>query len=386
MKKILSILFTTTLLLDTVFAGASKMPELSPIEIEPVILKNEYTTFVFDSRTEIIGILCRLAEMSDFQGYYNGENSYTAQIDKYFKKHSQLSAVKTTKSFIRRGFKANDFFSLAFHIKKDFSGPTVDFNTIPATLSPRWHKVKQSEIYNYIKQIHDFVETSNYPRINLFMKADKLSDVAYFREDMEKLQLAQWAKEYFGKMDFGTPIVNVSRTCPGLYFSNLATNEQGKTESYATFFPQMYYSNMIDCYNNAFLIELETSIWEQVKEKFCKFYLYKVKSTSTEDQYKKFVRDFEPNAYFLEIFLSFPQSLNYYKSPYFDAYTEKEPDTGLTYDSYYSYYEKYFSNDCFYKLVNLFEEYNVSRDKYFNINDIASKTVTTISRIPDPKE
>lgn len=386
MKKILCSILFTSLVLTSVSAASKKALELQPIEIEPVVLSDGLTTFTFDSRTDVMGILCRLAEINEFQGYYQGDEAYTAKLDKYFGKYKKNKAVETIKSLSKKGIKANDFISLAFHIKPDFSGTTVDFSNLPGTLTPRWQKVGTDKIYALVTQIHDFVETSNYARIQILLKPDKLADVGYFRSDFEKLQLAQWASEYYGKMDFGTPVINVMRVCPGIYYSHLATDENGKKVAYASFFPEMYYSNMIDCYNNVFLIDFEYGIWDKVKDKFIKLYSDKIKKTSTEDQYKYFRKNFDPQALMLEMILVYPNSLNYYSSSYFAAYTEKEPDTGLSYDSYYSYYEKFFAEDYFYKLVDLFKDYNNNRDKYFNINDLQAKTITTVARFPDPKE
>lgn len=68
-KTLISLLLS--IFVCSLFAGP-KAPVLEPIEFEIVQNQGEYNTFTVDPRIEVMAMLCRLAEMPDFNQNYQG--------------------------------------------------------------------------------------------------------------------------------------------------------------------------------------------------------------------------------------------------------------------------------------------------------------------------
>ena len=383
MKKLLKIALLTSLFLSTfgTLSAAPKKPlVLEPIEIDPIIQSNNDIEVIADPRLEIIGIICRLAGYDGFTNYYTGEATYTTQIDSFFAKYKDEKVVVTAKAFKDRGITAHSMISLAYHIKPDFSGTVIDFDPYPVTLMDNWKKIRTKEIYNFIKDVHDFLIKTNYSRLRILNKPTLLSNVGYFLRDFEDFAIPQFTDDFFGKNVFDKKVISVNMICPLLFAYDIVTDRDGKTTSYTTVYSGCYISNMTITYFTNYLQEYADTNWEAVKDNFTNLILYYSKKMYPDKykEYEKQLKESINSSLFAQYFCDFVY-LEYLRSPIYENAKKKEG--ALTYEYYYGELEKTYSSEWFYQLNNLTAEYVNNRDKYSSLKVFFPKIVDVINSI-----
>ena len=383
MKKSILISVFVCLFLGTfgTLSAAPKKPlVLEPIEIDPIIQSNNDIEVIADPRLEIIGIICRLAGYDGFTNYYTGEATYTTQIDSYFAKYKDEKVVITAKAFKDRGITAHSMISLAYHIKPDFSGTVIDFDPYPVTLMDNWKKIRTKEIYNFIKDVHDFLIKTNYSRLRILNKPTLLSNVGYFLRDFEDFAIPQFTDDFFGKNVFDKKVISVNMICPLLMAYDIVTDRDGKTTSYTTVYSNCYISSMTTTYFTNYIQEYADANWETVKEKFTNIILYYTKKMYPDKykEYEKQLKESINSSLFAQYFGDFVY-LEYLRSPIYENAKKKEG--ALTYEYYYGELEKTYSSEWFYQLNNLTAEYVNNRDKYSSLKVFFPKIVDVINSI-----
>lgn len=381
MKKILSSFILSLFVLGATFA-ATKPLNLEPIQIDPVIQTDEFgTSYQIDSTFEVIGIICRFAKFDGFTNYYNGEESYTSKIDTLFGKYKDHKAVKKAELLKTKGIKPDAMISLAYYIKPDFSGTIVDFDTFPEGLNPLWKKIKTKEIYEFITLVHDFAKDSNYARIFILNKPDLLGSVGYFNKDSQKYHLSEFTKKFFNNPQNNKTVVSVNMICPGVRYDNFITDVQGNSVNYAGIYPKCYLSEYFLSYFAACCQPVVNYIFDDIKDHFQDFFLkYTKRFITDEKQYKEYEKNFVLYPSLITQFMGMFSILEYMKSPeYLDSI--KDEDYPLTYEAFYSTFEKQFDGGFFYDAVKLFEEYSANRQTYPSIMDFAPKIADFINSI-----
>lgn len=383
MKKSILISAFVCLFLGTfgTLSAAPKKPlVLEPIEIDPIIQSNNDIEVIADPRLEIIGIICRLAGYDGFTNYYTGEATYTTQIDSFFAKYKDEKVVVTAKAFKDRGITAHSMISLAYHIKPDFSGTVIDFDPYPVTLMDNWKKIRTKEIYNFIKDVHDFLIKTNYSRLRILNKPTLLSNVGYFLRDFEDFAIPQFTDVFFGKNVFDKKVISVNMICPLLFAYDIVTDRDGKTTSYTTVYSGCYISNMTITYFTNYLQEYADTNWEAVKDNFTNLILYYSKKMYPDKykEYEKQLKESINSSLFAQYFCDFVY-LEYLRSPIYENAKKKEG--ALTYEYYYGELEKTYSSEWFYQLNNLTAEYVNNRDKYSSLKVFFPKIVDVINSI-----
>ncbi|MBO4857817.1 MAG: DUF4932 domain-containing protein [Treponema sp.] len=383
MKKSILISAFVCLFLGTfgTLSAAPKKPlVLEPIEIDPIIQSNNDIEVIADPRLEIIGIICRLAGYDGFTNYYTGEATYTTQIDSFFAKYKEEKVVTTAKAFKDRGITAHSMISLAYHIKPDFSGTVIDFDPYPVTLMDNWKKIRTKEIYNFIKDVHDFLIKTNYSRLRILNKPTLLSNVGYFLRDFEDFAIPQFTDDFFGKNVFDKKVISVNMICPLLFAYDIVTDRDGKTTSYTTVYSGCYISNMTITYFTNYLQEYADTNWEAVKDNFTNLILYYSKKMYPDKykEYEKQLKESINSSLFAQYFCDFVY-LEYLRSPIYENAKKKEG--ALTYEYYYGELEKTYSSEWFYQLNNLTAEYVNNRDKYSSLKVFFPKIVDVINSI-----
>lgn len=388
MKKSILISAFVCLFLGTfgTLSAAPKKPlVLEPIEIDPIIQSNNDIEVIADPRLEIIGIICRLAGYDGFTNYYTGEATYTTQIDSYFAKYKDEKVVTTAKAFKDRGITAHSMISLAYHIKPDFSGTVIDFDPYPVTLMDNWKKIRTKEIYNFIKDVHDFLIKTNYSRLRILNKPTLLASVGYFLKDFEDFVIPQFADDFFGKNVFDKKVISVNMICPLLMAYDIVTDRDGKTTSYTTVYSNCYISSMTTTYFTNYIQEYADANWETVKEKFTNIILYYTKKMYPDKykEYEKQLKESINSSLFAQYFGDFVY-LEYLRSPIYENAKKKEG--ALTYEYYYGELEKAYSSEWFYQLNELTAEYVNNRDKYPSLKVFFPKIVDLINSIKFDEE
>ena len=380
MKKLLATALLTCLFFGTLFAAPKKPLSLEPIEIDPIIQSNNDIEVIADPRLEIIGIICRLAGYEGFTNYYQGEATYTTQVDSFFAKYKDEKVVVTAKSFKDRGIDAPAMISLAYHINPDFSGTVIDFEPFPVTLNEKWKKIRTKEIYNFIKNTHDFLIKTNYSRLRILNKPTLLSSVGYFLKDFEDFAIPQFADEFFGKNVFDKKVISVNMICPLLFAYDIVTDREGKTTAYTTVYSNCYISNMTMTYFTNYLQESVDEHWETVKDKFTNIILYYSKKMYPDKykEYEKKLRESINSSTFAQYLGDFIY-LEYLRSPIYE--NAKKREGFLTYEYFYGELEKTYSAEWFYQVGELTAEYANNRDKYPSFKVFFPKLVDLINSI-----
>lgn len=387
MKKLISLVVLTTLVLGTTFAAPKKTPalQLEPIEIESIIQTDESgTTYEVVPTFEVIGIICRLAQYNEFLDYYNGDNSYTQRIDSLYSKYKDHKAVKKAIALKNKGISSGAMASLAYYIKPDFSGTIIDFEPLPEGLNPRWQKIKTKEIYDFITLVHDFAKETNYSRIFLLVKPDLLSGVAYFNSDSTKYHISEFAKKFFNNSPNCNTTISVNMISPGYWYDGWTVDSNENTKLYGTIYPSCYFYDYLRTYFSAESLPVANLIWDDVKDNLLKVFMaYTKLIIQDEKKFEKYQKDFIPFSPLVSEYISIFAILEYLKTPeYLDSI--KDEDYPLTYEVAFASLEKELDGGFFYDAIKLFEEYSANRDKYPSLTDFAPKLVEFINSIPVP--
>lgn len=386
MKKLITTLFLSLLVLGSSFAAAPKSLNLEPLEIETIVQTDEYgTTYKVVPTFEVIGIICRLAQYNEFLGYYNAEDSYTKRIDSLYSKYKEHKAVKKAIALKNKGINSGAMASLAYYIKPDFSGTIVDFEPLPDGLNPRWQKIKTKEIYDFITLVHDFAKESNYSRIFLLVKPDLLNGVGYFNYDAQKYHISEFAKKFFNNSQDYNTIISVNMISPCYWYDSWTVDSNGNTNLYGTIFPSCYLFDYLRTYFSAECLPVARIIYDDVKDNLLNVYMaYSKKMITDEKEFKNFEKNFVPFSPLIGEYISIFVALEYLKTPeYLDSV--KDEDYPLTYDNAFASLEKEFDGGFFYDAVKLFEEYSANRETYPSLTDFAPKLVEFVNSIKVPE-
>lgn len=384
MKKLVSCFVLSFCLLGSLFAKTKPLA-LEPIQFDPIIQKNEYIDVIADPRVEIFGIVCRLAGMQGFTNYYNGEVSYTTQIDSYFNKYKDDKAVTLAKSFIQREIGPDSILSLAYHVKPDFSGTVINFEPYPETLLENWKKIPTKQIYNFIKAVHDFAVKTNYVRFSNLTRGELLSNVGFFSNDFRDFAICEWTNTIFNEKLFDKMVISVNKICPLFLAYDLVIDENNTKTTYTTIYPSCYLSSMTITYLDNYVNQYIDSIWPDVEEKFSiaeKAYLKKV----NPDNYKEIIKNMDMKQELVSYIGTFLY-LEYLRSPiYLDAVKDKEQNEYVSYESVYGSLEKAYDADWFYKLHDLTNKFINNRDQYPSLESIFPEAKEIINSITIPEE
>lgn len=384
MKKVFSIITLSCLLLGSAFAAPKKVaaPVLEPITIDSIETTSASgTKFAVDPRFEVIGIICRFAEFKEFTGYYNGEDSYTVTLNTYYGKMKEHKAVVEAKALAAKGIDSYAMASLAYHLKPDFSGVTVDFSPLPSTLDPKWEKIKTKDIYKFVQLIHDFAVDSKYARISSLQRGEMLNHVGYFIKYFDTYHL-HLVKEIISAQPFsGQDVITVSAVAPAYYFSNSAVDENGNISRYTTVFPNCNSFDMDLQYIVTQSSDFGQKIFNDVSEHFLQFYTNLGKKTLSEEEFKDFFKDFKLTSTKVTEFITYFIVLEFLKDPRYIEGCAKD-DQPLTYEIAYSYLEKVFDGEYFARGVQLLDDYSANRTQYPSLEAYSQKICEYINSLP----
>ena len=367
-KTLISLLLS--IFVCSLFAGP-KAPVLEPIEFEIVQNQGEYNTFTVDPRIEVMAMLCRLAEMPDFNQNYQGSNYFLGQMDSLFSKYKDHKTVKSIKALNKKGIQGDAFISLAYHIKSDFSGTIIDFSPFPETLFYSWKDIPVNTIYKLVKDIHDFVKDTNFQRIYLLNKATYISNTGRMKNDIEKYGIAKWAKDFFNDDSFESPVINVSQIDVGLSFYDFVIGQDGKRLAYLSTFPGTYFSSLEHCYINFYAQIFATENWPKIKDSYSKY--IRAWALRMNPDNKKEIEKYEYTDF------DFVQLMTNYL--YLAYLKDVEPENHMSWEELYGYFEKQFADENVLKVWDLVLEYQSNRDKYLSFSDFSEPVVNFINQL-----
>ncbi|MCR4733857.1 MAG: DUF4932 domain-containing protein [Treponema sp.] len=371
MKKILSVLILAITFTFTSFS-AQKAPVLEAIQFEIVEDQGEFNKYIVDPRIEVISMICRLAEIEGFTYNYNGDNAFLTQMNTLFEKYKDHKAVKSVKDFAKKGIKADAMISLAYHIKSDFSGTLVDFSPFPETLFYSWKKISTNKLYAFVKEIHDFAQESNFPRIYLLNKGTYIGDTGRMKKDLEKAGIAKWAQDFFMDEEVQSPVINVSRLNVGCNYYDFVKDADGKRLSYLTSFPGTYYNSVEECYINFYSQLFASRNWDKVKDKFSKY--MRAWAIKMNPDNKKNIEKYE--------YIDYDFTTTITRYCYILFLKECEPEYHNTYEELLGFYEKQFADENIMAVWDLILEYQANRDKYPTFADFTERIVTFMNELP----
>lgn len=251
-----------------------KVELLEPVVIESSESVSESGNVVFTNlpHVELINLLCRLAGLPSFQYIYNGDNAYLSQMMTLLEKYKDYAVIKRIQDFSKRGVSDDAFLSLAYHIRSDFTGTTVSMDPKPDTLNKAWKDIPSSEIYAFVKEIHDFAITSNYSRIYLLNRGTFVADCLYTQENFKKYKLEEWMNDFFGGSEPEKLYVNISMSNVGFNAYDISTNENNEPENHLSIFRGCNLQYVGHTYINLKLQSYMDENWETVKESYSKWF------------------------------------------------------------------------------------------------------------------
>lgn len=373
MKKIFSTAILLLITICTIYS-APKAPVLTPVEIDAVSDESETNTYIVDPRIEVVGMICRLAEMEGFTYNYNGDNAFLTQMNTLFEKYKGHKAVTTVKALVSKGIDSSAMISLAYHIKPDFSGTIIDFSPVPDTLYFAWKKIGTKAIYDLVKQIHDFAADSNFGRIYTLNKGTYIGDIGYMKKDLEKAGFAQWSQDFFKNDEIQKPAFVISRICVGCNYYDFAIGSDGKRLSYVTTFPGTYYNTLENCYMSLYTQLYASKYWDTIKEGYLNYeraYIKKFQPDMKDKDIEKTVS--EITDYNIAILMASYSWIEYLR--------EKTPEDHPAAEEVIGAMEKALADDNILKALDLVEEYSTSRETYPTFDDFAPRLNDFISNI-----
>lgn len=324
---------------------------------------------------ELLSLVCRMAEISEFTGYYTDDNSYLEQMTTLLNRFKDHAIVSTVKSFVNRGVTADAFVSLAYHIKPDFSGPVVPLAPKPDTLHNDWSSIPVSEIYSFIKLLHDFAVESNFSRIYGLNRSMVLGDCLRIQADLEKYKYDEWMQEFFNASgEEKTMYLNISRTNAAYGFYDHAVDEENNLTFHVTSFPGNGLNGYANCYALCYVQLYASENWDAVKENFSKFFKTVAIRNAGEDKERiKNIENLELNSSHLATVLT-EVIVAYYTD---EVFGEVDGVYGLL-DENINMGIKVYGEDVTYKLFDLFQDYIDNRDTYTNFKALYPKITETI--------
>lgn len=375
MKKVVLSLAVFAAMLVSAFSAQKKTKELvlEPIEFDTVIQESEDFIYTSDPRTNVIGMMLRLAGYEKVQTYYIGDNSYLDQMNTLFDKYREHKSISVIQRYKEKKVPEEAWFALAYHIKPDFSGVTVDFDTCPETLPSEFQNCKTKELYKIVRAIHDFAEDTNFARIYNLNRSDYINNIAKMQNLIEPYRLPEFAEYFFNNPEIEKVTVDVSRIFANVYTFSFATNAESKKEFIITIYPGLEINSLFSSYFALYTQKYASENWELVKDNFTtyiKAYNTKVDPKNARQIKKQVIT--EKN---LETLLGFYSCLAYCT---YRAETQTEEDIKKTEDfvniceTYAQALKKGIGKD-YENAAALLTEYKNNRDKYKTLEDFAPK-------------
>lgn len=373
MKKSIILAFVSLLAVGTVVA-APKKTELEPLMIELPSYEGEQFIYSADPRLEVIGAICRLAGYKEFSLNYNGDNEFLSQVDGILAKYKDHKAVKQIKSYKnQKNISGSAWINLAYHMKPDFSGYLVSMDSYPAHLNPELKKLNKNQLNSMLELVHSFAADTNYARICILNNSKYIHQVGWFREQIEKFDIAIWAQDFFGLDGFSKIRLNVSYMCPGYWFWDYSTGANGERIATVTVFPGIDYYSLFNDIICLYTQDYANKNLDKVKENFEKYAKDFAKKANPDNA--KEIEKQEINSADLALWMANVIYLNFCKhraEVQTEEDIEKFWDFQQTYDSVYQYYEKVYGQAAV-NTYNLLDEYAENRDKYPTIDDFSDK-------------
>lgn len=384
MKKLILTIILLSLFLGQAFAApkSKKNKELEPIQIEPIVQTDEYGTIYQTSpQLDIIGIICRLADYEIFSGNSTDEDNYITRIDNFFSKYKEHKAVKKAKYLKQKGLQETNILSIAYYIKPDFTGTTIDIKDVYNFLYNPNIKFKENDIEEFVMLVHTFVKDTNYERISILFRPDLLASVGYIKHNCEKYFVTKYSNNFFNSSNCKQDIIVVSNSSPYYWFNTFNKINSNEYLQYTTINPNFNFSALTEAYYSTQTVELSKLIWDDVKDNFTTLYKKRIRKLSNDNNdYENRIKNLQLDNYSLNHYLFYFSLLEFLKSnDYLEA--SKKDDYPITYNSLYNYLEKYIDEDYFYDMVNLADEYSNNRNLYPSILDFAPKIKTFINSI-----
>lgn len=350
-----------------------------PLKIDGVESKSGNFIITNLPHFELMAIVCRMAGLPEFNGYYTDDNSYLEQMTTLFDRFKNHAIVSTAKGFVTRGVTGEAFVSLAYHIKSDFSGPVVPFSPKPDTLHNNWSSIPVSEIYGFIKLLHDFAIESNFERIYGLNKSTTLGECLHIQNDLEKYKYDEWMQEFFNAPGEEKPIyLNSSRANAGFGFYDHAVDENNNLTFHVTSYPGNIFNSYASCYALCYVQLYVSENWETVKDNFTKFIKAITLRTVGDDKEKiKAIEKMEIQPAMLGSFLT-EIIVAYYSDEVFAEIDEiygildENINTGI----------KIYGEEVTYMIFDLFQDYIDNRDTYPNFKAFYPKITETILNLP----
>lgn len=276
MKKLLFILALSACLFSALVSCAStpkksKAIELDPIEIDYVTVTSGNITYTNQPQFELMALVCRMAGVREFQGYYTDNNAYLEQMMTLLGKYKDHNIVNLVRGLNSRGISGSGFVSLAYHIKPDFSGTTVSMNPKPDTLNWEWQNVPSHEINSLVKALHDFAIECKYARLYLLNKADSISICNQTKENLEKYKFYNWMTDFFSNEVKEEIVINISRANAAFSFYDYVTWKYSLKKYYLSFYPGLPLYNCAHTYAMCFVQDYANENWDTVKDDFTKY-------------------------------------------------------------------------------------------------------------------
>lgn len=209
MKNVIPILLGAFAL---IFTSCSKKVELTPVNIEPIIVENGNVTYKVDPRIEILMAAYRLAEFN-FAMIEGGAGEYLSGIDKILEKQKEHPLVKQLKA-ATKDYMGDLCYCLNIvnYISPDFTSINLNKKNLPADLEFYWGNV---DLEKFIQNLNDFAIQSNYERIFKLYDKTLKSAINNMKEFFNKNdKLLPWIEDYFYAPE--TEINYVINICPTL--------------------------------------------------------------------------------------------------------------------------------------------------------------------------
>lgn len=370
----------TVLLFACVFGSgfAKSNKSLTPIEIDYITQTNEGLTYTVLPQFELLGIACRLAGIECYTLNYNGNNDYLSQTDTLFEKYKTHQFINHIKQLNVKGISADGFISLAYHIKPDFSGTTVEIKkNKPETLNLQWKNVSANEINSFVKDLNKFAQDCNFSRFYLLNRGTYIANVGYMKESLEKYKLQEWATDFYTAGTQKTYNINVSMITAGYCFYDFAVNTENVKGNYISIYPSCELLQVSGCINYCNIQDYANSNWNSIKDVFSK-YIIAFNKMIYPDQAKEIEKhEYTPD--------DLVWLINIYVNLDYGALAFKEDDPDYYNSGKEAITMSFADPENTNKVFDLIEYYKSHRDEYPDFISLYPKITETINSLTIPK-
>lgn len=366
-RSILKITASFTIVMAMLLSSCATTPKeskaeiLEPVNIQGCVYESGNLVITNLPHFELMCLLCRIAEVPMFDGYYNDSNSYLEQMNTLLGRYKDHKIITTIKSFVSRGVTGDGFISLVYHLQPDFTGTVVPLSPKPETLHYSWEKIPATEINSFVKMFHDFAIESNFERIYGLNNSMFIGDALYVQKDLEKYKMDTWMQKFFTIEEIPQTVnINVSRSNVGFGCYDFALDENGNRNFYLSAYPGQYLSSISQLYCLFYTQLFASENWDEVKDTFIPFIKSVVKKTigDNKDALKELekveITDWHLSSYLSEFINAF----------YISEISLEVDETSGILDEYYNTSKKVYGEKVTEKTFELIYEYRDNREKY----------------------